>query len=71
VNEKAVNPDAWKEYIKNNKTLVDELGGIVDVREQTRVSEKSGEEYISYLLKGKTGSAIIGKNGRLLNKNIL
>ena len=71
VNEKAVNPDAWKEYIKNNKTLVDELGGIVDVREQTRVAEKSGEEYISYLLKGKTGSAIIGKNGRLLNKNIL
>lgn len=71
INEKSVDPNAWKEYLKNNKTLVDELGGIVDVREQTRVGEKSGEEYISYLLKGKTGSAIIGKNGHLLNKNIL
>lgn len=71
VNEKVIDSNAWEQLLKQNKPLVDELGGIVDVREQTRVSEKTGEEYISYLLKGKVGSAIMGKNGHILNKNIL
>jgi predicted RNA-binding protein Jag len=73
INEEKVDPSKWADFIKDKKDLdklINELGGTVDVRRQTRVSEKTGEQYISYALKGEKGNAIIGKNGHILRTNI-
>lgn len=69
--QEAESARAAMEAEQAKKDVVDKLGGTVDVKREKRIDEKTGEEYISYHLKGRNGSAIFGANGRELREDVV